>query len=107
MNFKKLVLSFALASAAILGTGVAHAVCTTNGPVAQVFTDGVTTYVYVFQSNLTTLPSFVHFFSTRDPEIANAMNNSLHKNVTITGNAPVCPAGAYRYGGGALRIWVN
>ena len=107
MNFKKLVLSFTLASAAVLGTGVADAACITFGRVAQVYTNGVTTSVYLYSTNLIALPSYVYFFSTNDPEIANVMNNSLHKTVYITGNAGVCPCGALRNGGVVSSIYAN
>ena len=108
MNFKKLVLSFTLASAAVLGTGVADAACITFGRVAQVYTNGVTTSVYLYSTNLIALPSYVYFFSTNDPEIANVMNNSLHNIVYISGNAGFCPtSGPFRYGGVASFIYVN
>ena len=107
MKFKKLVLSFTLASAAFVGTGVVHAKCTTFGRVAQVYTNGVTTSVYLYPTNLIALPTYAYFFSTNDPEIANVMNNSLHKTVYITGNAGVCPGGAFRNGGVVSSIYAN
>ena len=107
MNFKKLALSFTLASAAVLGTGIAHAVCATYGRVAQVYTNGVSTTVYLYPTNLTALPTYAYFFTTTDPEIANVMNTSLHNIVYISGNAASCPTGAFRYGGVASFIYAN
>jgi hypothetical protein len=107
MKFKKLVLSFTLASAAFVGTGVVHAKCTTYGRVAQVHTDGVTTSVYLYPTNLIAVPSYAYLFSTTDPQIANVMNTSLHQTVYISGNAASCPTGALRYGGVASFIYAN
>jgi hypothetical protein len=107
MNFKKLVLSFTLASAAVLGTGVAHAVCTTYGRVAQVYTNGGTTTIYLYATNLTGLPTYAYYFTTTDAEIANVFNTSLHGIVYISGNAASCPTGAFRYGGVASFIYAN
>ena len=107
MNFKKLVLSFTLASAAILGTGAARAVCTYSGPVEEVYTDGTTIWVYVSPPNSHAVPLYVYFFKTTNGEIAETINGSLHKNVTISGTG-VCPtSGPYRYGGVASSIYVN
>ena len=107
MNFKKLVLSFTLASAAVLGTGVADAACTTFGRVAQIYTNGSLTRVYLYPTQLTGLPAYAWYFDTTDPELANVMNTSLHKTVYISGNAASCPAGTYRYGGVASYIYAN
>lgn len=108
MNFKKLVLSFTLASAAVLGIGVAHAACTYYGPVEEVWTNGSTTYVYVSPPSSHAVPPYVYYFATTDSEYADTISNSLHKNVYISGNAGACPtSGTYRYGGAVTSYYEN
>ena len=105
MNFKKLGLSLALASAAVLGTGAAHALCITEGTSFQIATDGGTTYIWVRPTNVT---SFFYFFTTTNPQFANTMNNSLHGHVQLIGSASSCPtSGISRYGGVMSLIYAN
>jgi hypothetical protein len=108
MNSKKLMLSLALVSVAVLATGAAHATCTVSGPVDQIFNNSALTYVYVRPANLTAPFSYNYLFVTNNAVFANTLNNSLHQNVTIYGNATTCPtSGSQRLGGSVASLYVN
>lgn len=110
MNFKKLGLSFALASAAVLGAGAAQAVCTVNGTVFLIATEGTTTYAWVRPDGVS---DHYNFFTTTDPEFANMINTSLQRHVNINGTIDnssflTCPtSGISRFGGVVNLLYVN
>ena len=94
MSFKKFALHSLLVSATLLGAELAQATCTTTGFIQQVTTNGTTTSAYV-ALGVSPLVTNVRQYSTTDDTIANALVNSLHKYVYITGSATVCPVSRF------------
>ncbi len=106
MNIKKLGLSFALASAAVLGTGAAQAVCNINGTLFQIASEGTTTFAWVRPDGVT---DHYNLFTTTNPVFANMINTGLQKHVNISGTINnssfiTCPTSGVSRSSGVVNL---